>query len=65
MRSNIENSILNKFLEIYSRHQDPVWAYDEIEYLIFDKYQNLFYELDLDDQWEVRTVMIALKKIYN
>lgn len=64
MRNNIELSILNKFVKILKKHSNPIWAYDELEYLIFVKHVDLFNALNEDDQWEVRTVMIALKKIY-
>ena len=64
MRSDIENKIINKFMDILSKHSNPVWAYDEIDYLIFNKHKDELYKLNEEDQWEVRTIMIALKKIY-
>ena len=38
----IEETLYNKFLEILSKHNNPQWALDELDYLVFVK--NIFLE---------------------
>jgi hypothetical protein len=63
-RSIHEEKILNAFLHIYEKHQNPVWTYEELEYLIFVKHLEDFSKLDEAEQWDIRHCMFALKKIY-
>ena len=64
MRSIYEQRIVDKFLSIYNQHQNPVWAYDELDYLIFYKYEEEFNELSDEIQWEIRNVMSAIKLLF-
>ena len=47
-----------------SNGNNPVWAYESLDYMIFIQHKDEFYALSEYDQWQVRDMMIALKKIY-
>lgn len=64
MRSIYEQQILNAFLKIYNCHHNAVWAYETLEYLIFIEHAKEFYQLTEEEQWEIRNLMGAIKKIY-
>lgn len=60
----IYNAIVNKFIEILGRHGNPVWAMEELDYLIYVEHNDEFNNLCEKDQWEVRSCMLGLDKIY-
>jgi len=60
----IYRKITSKFIEIMARHMNPVWALEELDYLIYDKYASEFYNLSEEEQWEVRSCMMSLDKVY-
>ena len=64
MRSVYEQQILEAFLRIYNYHHNAVWAYETLEYLIFIEHAKEFYQLTEEEQWEIRNLMGAIKKIY-
>ena len=64
MRSEIEIRMINKFLEIRSKHGNSVWAIRELKWLVFDKYKEQFWALSEKDQWEVRSVFGGLEKVH-
>ena len=64
MRRIYEQQILEAFLRIYNYHHNAVWAYETLEYLIFIEHAKEFYQLTEEEQWEIRNLMGALKKIY-
>ena len=45
MRSNIENSLIEQFYKIYNKHRNPIWATEELEWLILQKYYYDLYDL--------------------
>ena len=63
-RSNSENKLINKFIEIYLKHNNPIWATEELEWLVLIKYYAEFSSLDLADQWEIRNMLGAFSKLY-
>ena len=63
-RSYIEGTLLNAFLKIQSRHGNPVWAIDELNWLVFDKHRDAFWSLSESDQWEVRCVIKSIELTY-
>ena len=64
MRSVYEQQILEAFLRIYNYHHNAVWAYETLDYMIFVEHAKEFYQLTDEEQWEIRNLMGALKKIY-
>ena len=64
MRSVYEQQILEAFLRIYNYHHNAVWAYETLDYMIFVEHAKEFYQLTEEEQWEIRNLMGAIKKIY-
>lgn len=64
MRSNIENLLIEQFYKIYNKHQNPIWATEELEWLILQKYYYDFINLNEFDQWEIRNMLGAFSKLY-
>lgn len=64
MRSNIENLLIEQFYKIYNKHQNPIWATEELEWLILQKYYYDFINLNEFDQWEIRNLIGAFSKLY-
>ena len=60
----IEETLYNKFLEILSKHNNPQWALDELDYLVFVKYYYEFISFSDEEQWVIRNYMNSLRKIY-
>ena len=60
----IYNKITEKFINIMNSHMNPIWALEELEYLVFKKHNKEFYGLTEKDQWEVRCCLLALNKVY-
>lgn len=64
MRSNIENLLIEQFYKIYNEHQNPIWATEELEWLILQKHYHDFINLNEFDQWEIRNMLGAFSKLY-
>ena len=64
MRSNIENLLIEQFYKIYNKHQNPIWATKELEWLILQEYYYDFINLNEFDQWEIRNLIGAFSKLY-
>lgn len=64
MRSNIENLLIKQFYKIYNKHQNPIWATEELEWLILQKHYHDFINLNEFDQWEIRNMLGAFSKLY-
>ena len=64
MRSIYEQQILEAFLKIYNYHHNAMWACETLDYMIFVEHAKEFYQLTDEEQWEIRNLMGAIKKIY-
>lgn len=64
MRSNIENLLIEQFYKIYNKHQNPMLAIEELEWLILQKHYYDFINLNEFDQWEIRNMLGAFSKLY-
>jgi hypothetical protein len=64
MRSIYEQRIVDTFLSIYNQHQNPVWAYNTLEHMIFTQHKDEFYKLPDNVQWEIRNIMTAIKLLF-
>lgn len=63
-RSHYENSLIRAWLNIYSKHQNPIWATEELEWLVLQKHYYDFEKLSEFDQWEIRNMLGAFAKLY-
>lgn len=52
------------FVNIMKKHMNPVWALDELEYLVWTVHEAEFYQLSEFDQAEVKGYLLALKLLY-
>lgn len=64
MRSVNEQRIVEAFLNIYSKHQNPIWTSETLDYLVFVEYKEEFEKLSYDEQWEIRNMLGAVAKLY-
>ena len=60
----IGDIIVEKFIKIMQKHNNPIWAMEELDYLIYVKHYDEFKQLSEEEQWEVRSCMLGLDKIY-
>lgn len=60
----IQQALNMKFVEILARHNNPVWARRELEWLVYDKYKTLYELLSEEEKKEVDDYMTALTKIH-
>lgn len=60
----IKKVIDAKFLEIMRRHHNAVWAIQELDWLIYDKYRYLYDILNEDEQQDVNDYIAALKLLH-
>ena len=64
MREGIELKLYNKLEELLPKHKHPKWAVDELDYLIFIKHRDKFWNLNKEEQFEVRMYMEVLRQLY-
>ena len=64
MREGIELKLYNKLEELLPKYKHPKWAVDELDYLVFIKYKDEFWNLDEEQQFEVRMYMEVLRQLY-
>ena len=60
----IQRALSSKFVEILARHNNPVWARKELEWLVYDRYRTLYEILSEEEKKEVDDYMVALTKIH-
>lgn len=53
-----------KFLAILNRHNNPVWARQELEHLIYNKHYSLYLKMCAEYRKDVDDYMDALRKIH-
>ena len=63
-RSKYEKALTEAWMKIYSKHCNPIWATEELEWLVLQKHYNEFSTLDDDTQWEIRNLLGAFSKLY-
>ena len=52
------------FVNIMRKHMNPVWALDELEYLVWNVHRGEFDQLTEYEQEEVKGYLMALKLLY-
>lgn len=60
----IQMALSSKYVEILARHNNPVWARKELEWLIYDRYRTLYELLNEEEKKEVDDYLVALTKIH-
>jgi hypothetical protein len=63
-RSKHENLLIDVWLKMYSRHQNPIWATEELEWTVLVKHYYDFEKLNEFEQWEIRNMLGAFSKLY-
>lgn len=63
-RSKHENLLIDAWLKMYSRHQNPIWATEELEWTVLVKHYYDFEKLNKFEQWEIRNMIGAFSKLY-
>lgn len=63
-RSKFEVKLIDAFLKIYNKHQNPIWATEELEWMVLVKHRYDFDRLSEFDQWEIRNMLGAFAKLY-
>ena len=63
-RSKYENMLTEAWMRIYNKHCNPIWATEELEWLVLQKHYYEFSALDDDTQWEIRNLLGAFSKLY-
>lgn len=60
----IETLLNEKFAEIYGKHCNPIWAREELAYLVYHKHGDQFRSLNEKDQEVVIYYFDALVKLH-
>ena len=60
----IIGKLANGFINIMKKHMNPVWALDELEYLVLVVHREDFNNLSEEDQNFVKGYLLALKLLY-
>lgn len=60
----IVQSLQDKFLEIIAKHNNPKWAREELEWLVYDKYRKQYDELNINDRFTIDGYFASLIKIH-
>ena len=61
---NVETKLTNKFVEIIGKHQNALWAREELEYLVFVANKDKYEQLSLDEQRDVLDYFDGLNKLH-
>ena len=62
--SRLEKILEQMFMDILSKHGDPKWALEELEWKVFVEMADQFEKLQPDEEWEVRNYLGALNKLH-
>ena len=64
MRDGLEKLLFDKFVELLHQHEKPIYALHHLDWLVFVEHKDEFFALSEEEQWEIRNLMGAIKKIY-
>ena len=56
--------LTNKFVEIVAKHHNPVWAREELEYLVFIVHRDEYEQLSVEDKRDVLDYFDGLTKLH-
>ena len=60
----VETKLTNKFVEIIAKHQNALWAREELEYLVFVAHRGEYELLSLDEKRDVLDYFDSLNKLH-
>ena len=60
----LESILSNKFAEIFGKHCNPIWAREELEWLVYSKYRHLYDYLEEWEQNEIDDYFDGLVKLH-
>lgn len=64
MREGIEKAMYDSFNKIIGEHGNAVWAIDTLEYLIYHKHKDQYFNLTEEGRHEVDMFMHVLKLLF-
>lgn len=64
MEKFIYKQITDAFYRILEKHNNPRWATEELDYLIYSVNKHKVWELTEDEQYQVSHIMGILKQSY-
>lgn len=60
----VETKLTNKFIEIFAKHQNALWAREELEYLVFVVHRDEYEQLSLEEKSDVLDYFDGLTKLH-
>ena len=61
---SIETKLTNKFIEIFAKHQNALWAREELEYLVFVVHRDEYEQLSPEEKRDVLDYFDGLTKLH-
>lgn len=61
---SITDILKEHFIRIVSKHNNPTWARQELEWLVYNKYKDEYDKLNDKQQFEVDLFFSALHKVH-
>lgn len=62
--NHLEKNLEAMFMGLLSKHGNPTWAREELDWIIFVEQGEHFTRLNEQDQWVVRNYLDGLKKVH-
>lgn len=60
----VETKLTNKFIEIFAKHQNALWAREELEYLVFVVHKDEYEQLSIEEKRDVLDYFDGLTKLH-
>lgn len=60
----LEDALKNAYLKIIEKHNNPIWAREELEWFVYDKHGDAYNYLSDSDKQTIDGYFQSLKKIH-
>ena len=60
----VESKLTDKFIEIFAKHQNALWAREELEYLVFIVHKDEYEQLSIEEKRDVLDYFDGLNKLH-
>ena len=60
----VESKLTDKFIEIFAKHQNALWAREELEYLVFVVHKDEYEQLSIEEKRDVLDYFDGLNKLH-